>query len=112
MFTQLELKKSGLQRYVRFNRLLIDNPLNGEPSVTVSEERVLIDDGVTSRIPDREHVLRGMNSVPVVGLNGKPTGEVYTAEQVAIVLNSLCHAARNQPEPGMASARVREEGQP
>ena len=98
MFSKVEEKKSGLQRYFRANKIIINNPYYGEPNVLVSEEKVLTDMGEVTLVDGRTFQLP-VGDIKGIGFDGKPTTQTYTVEDVALMLNSIYHAARNYVPP-------------
>lgn len=110
MFAQIDVKKSGLQRYLRLRRLVLENPLSSNAVVIVEEEKVFTEtsEGAPVLVDNGSFTLTDLTKpIPEVGFDGKPTGRQFSPEAVALVFNSLYHAGRNQPDPMI---KVLEEG--
>lgn len=97
MFNKVDEKRSGLQRYMRAKQFVINNPYYNEPSVQVYEEKVFTDMGTVTLIDGTVFTLP-LQTVKGIGFDGKPTTQEYTIEDIALMLNSIYHAARNYVE--------------
>ena len=62
------------------------------------EDKVLTDTGEVTLIDVRSFQLP-VGDIQGVGFDGKPVTQTYTVEDIALMLNSIYHAARNYVSP-------------
>ena len=106
-FDRVEVKDTGLISYERFNRITVNYPYYGEPSVEVGGERVYIQGDITDLVQGTTKSAPTMESIPEIGFNGLPTGKEYSQIEVMLVINSLAHAVKNY-EPVVYEATTKE----
>ncbi len=96
MFNKVNETQITTEAYTRFSEIKVVNPVKGQPIITVTIDKYLLGVGV---IETKTVVLDQVPELDEIGFDGKQTGNVLTASQIAIVLNSVCHQAMNQPDP-------------
>ncbi len=95
MFSRVNLNEENVSTYVRFSEIKVSNPLNGEPTILVTIDTVLEGVGV---IKSKVVALDKSEPIKGIGFDGKGTTIEYSAVDVMLMVNSLCHKAMNQKD--------------
>lgn len=98
MFDKVNLIEEPVSTYVRFSNINVQNPANSSPSVSVTIDTVADIAGTTVVVKSECVYLIPVELIEGYGFDGKRTTQDYSIIEIMLVLNSLGHAALNQPK--------------